>query len=407
MKKFKYMIFMSFLFLMLIPGVSAEENAKCVYTVNEQLKTEIVVTINDEKINVTLNKTTGYEMESGASQLAQVNFQSNGKWKCRDQIYYKPVSGGRSLKITKITANKTDGYTTVSLNRDKSVDGDSISGVGQDSEKTLSCKYGNLIITYSADNFNHNSPCTNTTVNFDQRNLSLDECPEKLYKTSTGGHGGNICVYTLSSSGGSSMEINLNEDEPIVDADDKDDSNNFIDSSDETTDKNPSVGCGILGGTDSKTVKLLSWFIKLIRLGIPIIIIIFGMIDFLTILFSGEDKTYKDAFSKFIKRILIGVIIVFLPYVIYFLVRISGVDTQYGIDNFYCGIIDTVSGVRGDEVDIMESDPENNAGEVKKSCYICKDENGEYSQHWVAEEPEGYALCNNYKDETEDTCLHG
>jgi len=115
------------------------------------------------------------------------------------------------------------------------------------------------------------------------------------------------------------------------------------------------TGCEILGGANSKTVQLLSWVVKLIRFGIPIIIVIFGMVDFLKILFSGEDKVYKDAFAKFVKRLLIGAIIIFIPYVLHFIVRLSGVDKQYGIDNFFCGIIDATSGVTLEASDYSSS----------------------------------------------------
>jgi hypothetical protein len=106
-------------------------------------------------------------------------------------------------------------------------------------------------------------------------------------------------------------------------------------------------GCGVLGGTDGNTAKLLAWGIKLIRLGIPILIIILGVTDFLRILFSGEDKVYKEAFARFAKRVAIGVSVIFIPYILYFLIRISGVDMQYSIDNLYCGILETTSGVKG------------------------------------------------------------
>lgn len=103
------------------------------------------------------------------------------------------------------------------------------------------------------------------------------------------------------------------------------------------------TGCGILG---PKVVEILSWFVKVIRLGVPILVIILGMIDFLRILFSGEDKVYKDAFLKFVKRLIIGVVIIFVPYIIQFAVKLSGVESQYGIDDFYCGIIEA-SGATG------------------------------------------------------------
>lgn len=105
-------------------------------------------------------------------------------------------------------------------------------------------------------------------------------------------------------------------------------------------------GCGILGNTSSKTVQLLNWVVKGIRLGIPILIIVMGMIDCLRIVFSGEDKVFKEAFTRFVKRIGIGILLIFIPYILYWLFRLSGMDKQYGIDNFYCGILETTSGTK-------------------------------------------------------------
>ena len=105
--------------------------------------------------------------------------------------------------------------------------------------------------------------------------------------------------------------------------------------------------CALLGGTGSKTVNLISWAFKLIRLGIPVLIVILGITDFLKILLSGEEKVYKESFSNFVKRIAIGMAFLFVPYILFFIFKLSGVGEQYNIDNFYCGIIDQVSGVKG------------------------------------------------------------
>lgn len=105
--------------------------------------------------------------------------------------------------------------------------------------------------------------------------------------------------------------------------------------------------CALLGGTESKTVALVSWAFKLIRLGIPVLIVILGITDFLKILLSGEEKVYKESFNKFVKRIAIGMAFLFVPYLLFFVFQLSGVGEQYNIDNFYCGIIDQVSGTKG------------------------------------------------------------
>lgn len=345
-KNFKYMIFASFLFLFSIVGVNAKEDAKCVYTLNSKLNADLVVTINDGKMDVKVTG-SGYSLSSGASDLAQINFQSNGKWKCPSTIYWKTgaTSGTtRLLPITGITNNNKEGYSSSSINSGKSSDGGNIGGGSSTGEKTFSCRYGDLVITYGPTTFTNNNPCANgTRITFNQNDIP-DGCPSKIYKVSSNGRGGEYCTYSLTSSGGSSVAIKLNEDEPILDANGKDHSGNITPQPSKPIDKNPSAGCAILGGSGSNTVKLLSTIVKIIRLGVPILIIILGMVDFLTILFSGEEKTYKDAFSKFVKRLLIGVIIIFIPYVLHFMVRISGVDSQYGIDNFFCGIVDNAIG---------------------------------------------------------------
>ena len=101
----------------------------------------------------------------------------------------------------------------------------------------------------------------------------------------------------------------------------------------------PTEGCEILGGVNSDTVKMLSNAIKIIRLGAPILIIILGITDFLKILFSGEEKDFKESFNKFVKRLIAGVILIFIPYILQLIVSLSGVEAQYGIDNFFCSII--------------------------------------------------------------------
>lgn len=129
------------------------------------------------------------------------------------------------------------------------------------------------------------------------------------------------------------------------------------------------TGCGILG---PKMVGILSWFVKVIRLGVPVLVIILGMIDFLRILFSGEDKVYKDAFVKFVKRLIIGVVIIFVPYIIQLAVKLSGIESQYGIDDFYCGIIEGsgATGTGPTEADKRDPSEYTDENDCKSAGYI-------------------------------------
>ena len=87
--------------------------------------------------------------------------------------------------------------------------------------------------------------------------------------------------------------------------------------------------CALLGDKFGGIVK---WAIDLIQIAIPVIIIIMTIIDFSGVVFSGEDKNFKAAGSKFIKRLVIGAIVILLPMLIAFLIDLSGVLVPYGIE---------------------------------------------------------------------------
>lgn len=95
------------------------------------------------------------------------------------------------------------------------------------------------------------------------------------------------------------------------------------------------VGCSIFG---EKTLPIVKTAFRLIRLGIPILIVIMGTIDFLGVVFSGEEKNFKEAGQKFVKRVVAGVIFVFIPYFLTFLINISGVMEDYDLktDELFC-----------------------------------------------------------------------
>lgn len=94
-------------------------------------------------------------------------------------------------------------------------------------------------------------------------------------------------------------------------------------------------GCNVFG---PKTSGLLKWGIHLIQIAAPLLVVALGITDFLKILLSGEEKEYKESGKKFIKRLLALVALELLPYVLFFIIDISGVASQYGIERgeIYC-----------------------------------------------------------------------
>lgn len=97
------------------------------------------------------------------------------------------------------------------------------------------------------------------------------------------------------------------------------------------------TNCNIFG---DRITDILKQIIDLIQLAVPIIIIILTIIDFVGIVLSGEDKNFKAAGSKLIKRLIIGAAIIFLPMLLAFIIDMSGALAPYGIERnqLFCSL---------------------------------------------------------------------
>lgn len=81
------------------------------------------------------------------------------------------------------------------------------------------------------------------------------------------------------------------------------------------------IYCGFIG---EKTFGYIKMIYSIIKFLIPAVIILLGMTDFLKVLFSGEDKDMKEAWTKFVKRLIAGIIFILLPVLIEFVFKIVG-----------------------------------------------------------------------------------
>lgn len=97
----------------------------------------------------------------------------------------------------------------------------------------------------------------------------------------------------------------------------------------------PTDNCGILG---PQTVELIKQAINLIRYLVPVVLVIYGMLDFVSILFSGQEKVFREAWAKFVKRLIVGIVFLFIPSIISFILDLSGLLFDYNVDEVFCGI---------------------------------------------------------------------
>jgi len=84
--------------------------------------------------------------------------------------------------------------------------------------------------------------------------------------------------------------------------------------------------------TNGKTIEFVKKIYNTLKILIPLLVIILSIIDFVKVLASGEDKTYKEAWSNFVKRAIIGILIFLVPTIVSLLLNLSGILGIYEID---------------------------------------------------------------------------
>ena len=77
-------------------------------------------------------------------------------------------------------------------------------------------------------------------------------------------------------------------------------------------------------GNVPRTLQFLGIILYIIKVLVPFLIIIFGIIDIAKVLMSGKDEDMKKSATSLIKRIAIGAIIFFIPGIVNFILTQTG-----------------------------------------------------------------------------------
>jgi hypothetical protein len=67
-----------------------------------------------------------------------------------------------------------------------------------------------------------------------------------------------------------------------------------------------------------RTMKIIGLIISVIKVLLPVIIIITGMITFAKVVISGKDEDFKESAKTMIKKVIAGIIIFLIPEMIHF-----------------------------------------------------------------------------------------
>ena len=93
------------------------------------------------------------------------------------------------------------------------------------------------------------------------------------------------------------------------------------------------MNCTELKGT--RTYKIIKEVFKWIQILAPIMLIIFGVLDYVKALIASDADAMKKTSSKFVKRLIISAAIILLPFVLdFFLSLLEGSMNDIGT----CGI---------------------------------------------------------------------
>lgn len=95
------------------------------------------------------------------------------------------------------------------------------------------------------------------------------------------------------------------------------------------------TGCEALGGL----VKYLEMAYTLLRYLVPTIIIIFSVIDFLGVVLSGENDRMEKAKKRFAIRLIVGFIILIVPFILELLLKLVGIiEAKQSLVDAACNI---------------------------------------------------------------------
>lgn len=92
-------------------------------------------------------------------------------------------------------------------------------------------------------------------------------------------------------------------------------------------DLNDKVSCGHLGSFHKKIPEISSWLITLVQIIVPVLLVIFGSIDFVKALSSQKDDEIKKGQQIFVKRVITAIMIFFVVVIVKMLVSLVSGNT--------------------------------------------------------------------------------
>lgn len=98
------------------------------------------------------------------------------------------------------------------------------------------------------------------------------------------------------------------------------------------------LDCEQLLGNNDELIGLLKTIVNIFKFSVPILLVVFGSIDFCKAIFSGSEDDMKKATKKFVKRVIVAMVLFLVPIMLKFILGIAN-GIWGGISSDLCGIL--------------------------------------------------------------------
>ena len=75
-------------------------------------------------------------------------------------------------------------------------------------------------------------------------------------------------------------------------------------------------------------VRMIGYIVEIVKIVIPLLIIVYGMVDFGKAVISSDDKAINKATNSLIRRIVAGIAVFFIPTIILAMFNIIGITND-------------------------------------------------------------------------------
>lgn len=76
------------------------------------------------------------------------------------------------------------------------------------------------------------------------------------------------------------------------------------------------------------TMQIVGYILNTVKILVPLILIVLGLVDFGKASISSDDKALSKATSSLFKRFIAGIIIFFIPTIVFAILNVTGVSNE-------------------------------------------------------------------------------